>query len=66
MIGNKNNSQWAGENIQFRLLFVAVFTWFFGRAVLRRMQFLNKQEENCWQEAKRAAYSITPYAFMRI
>jgi hypothetical protein len=27
---------------------------------------VRQHELNCWQEAKRAAHSVAPYAFMKI
>ena len=54
------------EHLQFRLLFITVFVWFLGQAVIRRVKLVRQHELNCWQEAKRAAHSVAPYAFMRI
>ena len=54
------------EHLQFRLLFITVFVWFLGQAVITRVKLVRQHELNCWQEAKRAAHSVAPYAFMRI
>jgi hypothetical protein len=49
------------------MLFVMVFTWFISAAILKSLTFQRAgSKESCWQEARRAAYSLTPYAFMRI
>jgi hypothetical protein len=54
------------EHLQFRLLFLTMFVWFLGQAAVNRLKLVRQHELNCWQEAKRAANSIAPYAFMRI
>ena len=55
------------EQLQFRILFVMVFTWFLFAAVLKSLTLQRgSSTESCWQEARRAAYSLTPYAFMKI
>jgi len=54
------------EHLQFRLLFITMFMWFLGQAVINRVKLVRQHELNCWQEAKRAASSVAPYAFMRI
>lgn len=54
------------EHLQFRLLFITMFMWFLGQAVIKRVKLVRQHELNCWQEAKRAASSVAPYAFMRI
>ena len=55
------------EQMQFRILFVMVFTWFLFAAVLKSLTLQRgSSTDSCWQEARRAAYSLTPYAFMRI
>ena len=54
------------EQLQFRMLFVMVFTWFLFAAVLKSLTLTGGSTESCWQEARRAAYSLTPYAFMKI
>ena len=55
------------EQMQFRMLFVMVFTWFLFAAVLKSLTLQRgSSTESCWQEARRAAYSLTPYAFMKI
>ena len=55
------------EPVQFRMLFVMVFTWFLFAAGPKSPTFQRgSSTESCWQEARRAAYSLTPYAFMRI
>ena len=54
------------EHLQFRLLFITVFVWFLGQAVITRVKLVRQHELNCWQEAKRAAHSVAPYAFMKI
>lgn len=55
------------DQLQFRLLFMMVFTWFISAAILKSLTFQRAgSTESCWQEARRSAYSLTPYAFMRI
>ena len=55
------------EQLQFRMLFVMVFTWFLFAAVLKSLTLQRgSSSESCWREARREAYSLTPYAFMRI
>jgi len=55
------------EQLQFRMLFAMVFTWFLFAAVLKSITLQRgSSTESCWQEARRSAYSLTPYAFMRI
>ena len=64
------NKRWATrclEQMQFRILFVMVFTWFLFAAVLKSFTLQRaSSKDSCWQEARREAYSLTPYAFMRI
>ena len=46
---------------------VMVFTWFLFAAVLKSLTLQRgSSKDSCWQEARREAYSLTPYAFMRI
>ena len=54
------------EHLQIRLLFITMFMWFLGQAVIKRVKLVRQHELNCWQEAKRAASSVAPYAFMKI
>ncbi|MAJ52606.1 MAG: hypothetical protein L7U64_01675 [Luminiphilus sp.] len=54
------------EHLQFRMLFITMFMWFLGQAVINRVKLVRQHELNCWQEAKRAASSVAPYAFMKI
>jgi hypothetical protein len=54
------------EHLQFRMLFITMFMWFLGQAVITRVKLVRQHELNCWQEAKRAASSVAPYAFMKI
>ena len=62
--GKERKTVW--EHLQFRLLFITVFAWFLGQAVIKRIKLVRQHELNCWQEAKRAASSVAPYAFMKI
>jgi hypothetical protein len=62
--GRERKTVW--EHLQFRLLFITVFAWFLGQAVIKRIKLVRQHELNCWQEAKRAASSVAPYAFMKI
>lgn len=62
--GKESKTMW--EHLQFRLLFITVFAWFLGQAVIKRIKLVRQHELNCWQEAKRAASSVAPYAFMKI
>jgi hypothetical protein len=68
MTTNKRNTErktvW--EHLQFRMLFITMFMWFLGQAVITRVKLVRQHELNCWQEAKRAASSVAPYAFMKI
>jgi hypothetical protein len=45
-----------------------VFSWFLLSAVIARLlsQRGEQLSESCWQQAKRSAYSVIPYAFMRV
>ena len=55
------------EQLQFRMLFLMVFSWFLLAAVTKLVTLQRGgSSESCWQEAKRSAYSTIPYAFMRI
>ncbi|MDG2036631.1 MAG: hypothetical protein P8J31_00290 [Luminiphilus sp.] len=55
------------EQMQFRILFAMVFKWFLFAAVLKSLTLQRGgSTDSCWQEARREAYSLTPYAFMRI
>lgn len=54
------------EVLQFRLLFMTVFTWFLAVAVINRIKMTRRNELNLWEDAKRNASSVAPYAFMRI
>lgn len=54
------------EVLQFRLLFLTVFTWFLAVAVINRIKMTRRNELNLWDDAKRNASSVAPYAFMRI
>ena len=54
------------EVLQFRLLFITVFTWFLAVAVINRIKMTRQNELNLWDDAKRNASSVAPYAFMRI
>ena len=55
------------DQLQFRLLFLMVFAWFLFAAVLKSVTLQRgSSKDSCWQEARRAAYSLTPYAFMKI
>ena len=62
--GKERKTVW--EHLQFRLLFITAFAWFLGQAVIKRIKLVRQHELNCWQEAKRAASSVAPYAFMKI
>ena len=56
------------ETVQFRLLLGIAFFWFFSYALLCRMTLRSPgfAGESCFQAAKRSAYSVVPYAFMRV
>ena len=56
------------ETVQFRLLLGVAFFWFFSYAVLCRLTLRSPGAagESCFQAAKRSAYSVVPYAFMRV
>lgn len=59
------------EKLQFRGLVSIVFIWFFATAVIGRIlpsgcESAGSKRESCFQEAKKSAYSVIPYAFMRI
>lgn len=59
------------EKLQFRGLVSIVFVWFFAAAVIGRISpsgcdAAGSKRESCFQEAKKSAYSVIPYAFMRI
>ncbi len=58
------------ESLQFKLLLAIAFLWFFTAAIAQRLfGFANQrgtQAESCFASARRSAYSVVPYAFMRI
>jgi hypothetical protein len=56
------------ELMQFKLLLSVVFSWFLLSAVIGRLSSQRGEQlsESCWQQAKRSAYSVIPYAFMRV
>jgi len=66
--GNKQQSM--GERLQFRLLVGLAFSWFFIGAVWCRLTFQSVEHaapgESCFQAAKKAAYGVVPYAFMKV
>ncbi len=68
--GQKVHQQTLGEQLQFRLLLLLAFCWFFVGAVLCRLTFQPvahaSPNESCFQAAKKAAYGVIPYAFMRV
>jgi len=68
--GAKGQQQTLGEQLQFRLLLSVAFCWFFIGAVLCRLTFQSVAHatpgESCFQAAKKAAYGVVPYAFMRV
>ncbi|MGD2007056.1 MAG: hypothetical protein PVJ95_02200 [Cellvibrionales bacterium] len=68
--GVKGHQQTLGEQLQFRLLLSLAFCWFFIGAVLCRLTFQSVAHatpgESCFQAAKKAAYGVVPYAFMRV
>jgi hypothetical protein len=60
------------ELTEFRLLIALVFVWFFIAAAVRRLlpgkasvATVGGKRESCFEQAKRSAYSVIPYAFMR-
>ena len=55
-----------GEVLHFRILFATLFIWFLMLALIHRIKMTRKNELNLWDDAKRNASSIAPYAFMRI
>ncbi len=55
-----------GEVLHFRILFATLFIWFLVLALIHRIKMTRKNELNLWDDAKRNASSIAPYAFMRI
>ena len=59
-------SKTLGEVLHFRILFTTLFIWFLVLALIRRIKMTGKNELNLWDDAKRNASSIAPYAFMRI
>ena len=63
--GDGPHSIW--DQLQFRLLFLMVFAWFLFAALLKSLTLQRgSSADTCWQEARREAYSLTPYVFMRI
>lgn len=64
-----NTEQKHTELTEFRLLIALVFVWFFVAAALRRLlpggTAIGGKRESCFEQAKRSAYSVIPYAFMR-
>ncbi|MEY2909791.1 MAG: hypothetical protein RLZZ602_2314 [Pseudomonadota bacterium] len=67
---HKNTVQPLTERLQFRFVFAITFLWFFICAVGCRLTLQplanSLPGETCFQSAKRSAYSLVPYAFMRI
>jgi len=59
-------SKTLGEVLHFRILFATLFIWFLVLALVHRIKMTRKNELNLWDDAKRNASSIAPYAFMRI
>ena len=59
-------SKTLGEVLHFRILFATLFIWFLVLALIHRLKMTRKNELNLWDDAKRNASSIAPYAFMRI
>ncbi len=59
-----------GETLQFKLLLSIAFVWFFAAAIAQRLLGLanrsSAKTESCFASARRSAYSVVPYAFMRI
>jgi len=37
------------EHLQFRMLFITMFMWFLGQAVIKRVKLVRQHELNCWQ-----------------
>ncbi len=68
--GQKGHQQSFGEQLQFRLLLIVAFCWFFIGAVMCRLTFQSVAHaspgERCLQAAKKAAYGVVPYAFMHV
>lgn len=66
----KHHNASVTERLQFRFLLSLAFIWFFMGAVLCRLTLQPIANaipgETCFQAAKRSAYSLIPYAFMRI
>jgi len=58
----------AAESLQFRLLVSIAFLWFFSYALARKLTLRRPDiaGESCFQTARRCAYSVVPYAFMRV
>jgi hypothetical protein len=60
----------AMELVQFRLLLIVACVWFFGYAIACRITGRKPQNaiqgESCTQVARRLAYGVVPYAFMRV
>jgi len=56
------------ESLQFKLLLSVSFLWFFSYAVIRKLTLRRPDiaGESCFQAARRCAYSVVPYAFMRV
>ena len=58
------------DSLQFKLLLAIAFLWFFTAAIAQRLLGLSNQRgsqtESCFASARRSAYSVVPYAFMRI
>lgn len=58
------------DKLQFRLLLMIVFVWFFtaavGNKLMRRTPEGGRIGESCFTAAKRAAYSAVPNVFARV
>jgi len=67
---HKNNATPLTERLQFGFVFAITFMWFFICAVCCRLTLQplanSAPGETCFQSAKRSAYSLVPYVFMRI
>lgn len=64
----ETRKEYAAESLQFKLLLSVAFLWFFSYAVVRKLAFRRPDiaGESCFQTARRCAYSVVPYAFMRV
>jgi hypothetical protein len=55
------------DQIQFKFLFLIVFSWFLVASVGKFLTATrDSTDQNCWREAVTQTNSLVPYLFMRV